>query len=746
MKISKKIPFILSLCILALCIGLKTSNHPIIEKLQFIVFDSYQIYKPREYQSLPIKIIDIDEESLKKLGQWPWPRSTMAKLVDKLTATGAASIAFDIVFAETDRTSPSQIIPVWEKNNGIKLSLPDLPDHDELFAQSISRSNVVTSFVLTPGDKSDLPALKSSAAILGDMNVSPESYLTTYSSAIPSLAMFENAAAGNGAINGSQDNDGVIRRMALFRQIASEAGKFFPSLMAESLRVSQGASNYLLYMGGTNNKSIGFAGNTYGVTSVKVGDFIIPTLSDSSYWIYYTGHRPERYIPAWKVLEDDFDASQVAGNILLVGTSAIGLKDIRSTPLSKAANGVEVHVQALEQILTKEFLQRSDFIISLELVFTILSALLVFIITMRFSALWGAFFTFVLFAFAIATAWYSFVELKFLIEPVIPCITIMLIYLAISISKHISAENEKRQVRKAFQQYMSPALVEKLAENPDRLTLGGETKDLSILFCDIRGFTTISEQFDAHELINFITRFLTPMTDIIMEHEGTIDKYMGDCIMAFWNAPLDDEEHAYHACVSALEMMQELAVLNITLEKEAKASKQTFIPISVGIGINSGSCCVGNMGSEQRFDYSVVGDDVNLAARLEGQSKTYGLPIVIGEKTAKQIPHFATIELDNIRVKGKTEAVTVYGLLGDDVFGASDEFMALNDSWNSVLASYKKQSWDDAIAQISALLTDDEIDTSEISGLLSLYKTRAECFKENPPKDGWDGVYVATSK
>jgi adenylate cyclase len=330
-----------------------------------------------------------------------------------------------------------------------------------------------------------------------------------------------------------------------------------------------------------------------------------------------------------------------------------------------------------------------------------------------------------------------------LIDPVYPSLFVVAIYLAASLIVYLRTEAEKRQVRGAFSRYMSPALVDQLAAHPERLRLGGETRNMTLLFCDIRGFTTISEQFDAEGLTSFINRFLTPMTGIILERRGTIDKYMGDAIMAFWNAPLDDAEHATNACRSALAMIDGVKALNQTLRAEAEASGRKFIPINIGIGLNSGDCCVGNMGSDQRFDYSVLGDDVNLASRLEGQSKTYGVNIVIGENTQAQVNGFAVIELDLIKVKGKTRPVRIYGLLGDPAKAQDPAFKTFAERHAAMIAAYRAQAWDEA----EAVAADCRARAAgALDGLYDLYAERIADFRASPPGPHWDGVYVATSK
>ena len=308
---------------------------------------------------------------------------------------------------------------------------------------------------------------------------------------------------------------------------------------------------------------------------------------------------------------------------------------------------------------------------------------------------------------------------------------------------YLRTETERRQVRRAFSRYLSPAVVEQLAAHPEKLTLGGEMKPMTMLFCDIRDFTTISEKFDAEKLTRFINRFLTPMTDIILEGKGTIDKYMGDCIMAFWNAPLDDPEHAKNACRSALAMRDKLGRLNEVWRADAKSEGRDFAPVRVGTGLNTGVCAVGNLGSDQRFDYSVVGDDVNLASRLEGQSKTYGVDIVIGENTRAEAEDFATLELDLITVKGKTQPTRVYALLGDETLKNDPDFQTLNERHQAMIEAYRGQVW-----QRARELVDEcrALSDSRLVTLYDLYEERIEDYAENPPGADWDGVYVALRK
>jgi adenylate cyclase len=300
-------------------------------------------------------------------------------------------------------------------------------------------------------------------------------------------------------------------------------------------------------------------------------------------------------------------------------------------------------------------------------------------------------------------------------------------------------------VRAAFRHYLAPDLVNRLAENSAQLKLGGETRTISVMFSDIRGFTAISETFksDPEGLSRLINRgFLTPMTHLIMERRGTIDKYMGDCIMAFWNAPLDDQQHADHGCASALAMLGALDRINVDLKREAKAEGRAFHPLHIGIGINSGECIVGNMGSEERFAYTAMGDAVNLASRLEGQTKTYHVGIIIGEATRAVAPSWAALELDLVAVKGKREAVRIYALLGDEAMAQSPGFVAHAARHDQMLRAYRAQKWESALAALAECRSYEP----GLQELYAVYEGRIRFFAANPPDEGWDGVFSPETK
>ena len=732
---------LISLALLGIGVTFRIADPDIVKDLRLAVFDEYQRQQPREYLNAPVRIVDLDDETLAKMGQFPWPHTEVARLVDRLTELGAAVIVFDIVFAEPDRTSPKQVLSLWPDTPevvALRQASGSIPDHDAILAQAIANSWVVTGFVLNQSETERTPVLKKNYAYGGHDD--PLRWAPRFKGAITNLPELEAAAAGNGSFNLPFERDGIIRR---YTTMMGLGGKLYPSLAIETLRVAQGGRpSFQIKTAGASGE-FSFGAQT-GITKVKVGGFIIPTDQYGRIWLHFTDPVPERFISAWKVFEDDFPREQVDGNIILIGTSAAGLKDQRPTPLNPVAAGVEVHAQAIEQMLIGDFLERPDWAPGAEVLFLVVVGLILIFLLPWVGALWTAFIGAATAFGAFGFSWYAYTDLKLLFDPVYPTIYVLLVYFVESLVSFLRTEAEKNQVRGAFGRYMSPALVEQLAENPERLTLGGEMRDMTLLFCDVRGFTSISELYksDPQGLTSLINRFLTPTTDVILARRGTIDKYMGDCIMAFWNAPLDDDDHAGHACSSALAMMDCTAKLNVTLKAEAAAEDKRFIPINVGIGFNSGECCVGNMGSEQRFDYSVLGDDVNLASRLEGRSKTYGVDIVIGENTRSRAPDYAYIELDLIQVKGKNDAVRIFALMGEPDRCADPQFQTLAERHGAMLEAYREQRWDDA-RKLSAECR--QLD-GDIGGLYDLYDERIDEYQADPPGADWDGVFVATTK
>lgn len=726
---------------------------PQVEELRMRVFDVYQRIAPRDYVPVPVKYVDLDDESLERIGQWPWPRTFVAQLVAQLANAGAAAIVFDIVFAEPDRTSPQYIVDLWpltREVEALKENLDVLPDHDSILADVIAQATVITGFVLT-GDPSlpRIPALKASYAYGGD---NPLNHLFGFSGAVGNLEIITEHAAGNGSFNLVAERDGIVRRVPMFLRLEGQDNPY-PSLTAEVMRVIQGAQTYIIKTTGASGE-IGYGGVKTGLNNIKIGNYELPTGPQGRMWIHFTGHVPERRIPAWQVFSPEFDPAQVDGHIVFVGTSAAGLFDIRATPLEAAAPGVEVHVQAVEQILLDHFLERPDWAEGAEILYMVLLGLLLVLILPRLGALWSAIIGAGGIGVAIGLSWYLYRDELWLLDPIYASAVVVLVYMSSTLLNYLKTEAEKRQVRGAFSQYLSPALVEQLADEPERLVLGGEMRDMTLLFCDIRGFTTISEQFktDPRGLTRLINRFLTPMTNMILDRRGTIDKYMGDCIMAFWNAPLGDPDHAAHACDSALAMFKALHGLNDTLKQEADAEGRPHYPINIGIGLNTGECCVGNMGSDKRFDYSVLGDAVNLAARLEGQSKNYGMGVVIGQETRSAAPQYASLELDLIAVKGKTEPVLIYGLRGDPTEKESPAFKVLEESHEAMITAYRGQQWDEAERLIGECRRLAKATSGESAGLggmdplYDLYVERVASFRESPPPPDWDGVFVATSK
>ena len=706
-----------------------------LEDTQLRTFDALNRLHPRAYQETAVKVIDIDDESLAKLGQWPWPRTLLARLVERLKSLGAAVIAFDMVFAEPDRTSPGQILPLWPDTgalSALKQDIQALPDHDKIFAESMGRAPVVMGFAFTAESNESKPALKAGFAYAGD---EPGRFLPAFPGAVACLPGLEKNAAGNGAFTVMPERDGMIRRVPM---VFSMKGQMYPSLAAEALRVAEGASTYKIKSSGASGET-NFGQHT-GLVEIGVGRFRVPTDAEGRIWLYDTGAAARRSIPVWRVFEEGFNKEAVQGAIVLVGTSAAGLKDIRATALNPATAGVEIHAQLLEQILNGQFLKRPDWSAGAEVTFLALFGLLLVWLLPRIGAAGCAFLGLAAVLGIAGFSWRAFLVSGWLVDPVYPSLSVLAIYLISSLVHYLKTEDERREIRKAFTRYLSPILVDRLAKDPSLLKLGGEKKEMTVLFADIRNFTAVAEQMEAQALTQFINRFLTPMTDIVMKNGGTIDEYMGDCVMAFWNAPLAEPEHAARACRAALEMQAHLVQRNRELGAEAGPA---VFKVRAGIGINTGDCFVGNMGSGYRFDYSVIGDEVNLASRLEGQCKHYGVDIIAGERTAGKTPELAWLEIDKIQVAGKTRAVRIFTLL-DEAFGLEKNFPELKAKQSEMLETYRNRAWGRAAELASECAKIDK--AGKLAAYYRVMQARIESFRKIPPAPGWEGVFVPEGK
>jgi adenylate cyclase len=408
---------------------------------------------------------------------------------------------------------------------------------------------------------------------------------------------------------------------------------------------------------------------------------------------------------------------------------------------------VEIHAQVLESALTHGVLSQPNYGIAIEFCAALVLGILVIIFVPMLGPVTlgavGALFASLL----IGTSWYFYTQHRLLIDFTYPLLSTTAIYLSLIFTSFVREQAQRRQIRSAFGQYLSPALIEQLAQSPERLVLGGEEREMTIMFSDVRGFTTISESYkkDPQGLTSLMNRFLTPLTNAILDRKGTIDKYMGDAIMAFWNAPVDDNDHQLHACEAALDMLDRIDVLNKQREIEAKEGDQTFIPINIGVGLNTGACVVGNMGSDLRFDYSVLGDSVNLASRLEGQSKEYGFPIIVGSKTALAVKDkFAILELDFIMVKGKKEPEVIYAIAGREETAHSGRFQRLRNLTIEMLACYRSRDWEGALGAIERGRRTDEAGALEL--LYNLYEARIQGYQRNPPPADWNGAFALLTK
>jgi adenylate cyclase len=727
-----------ALCLLIL-VGfalLRLADPVPLRELRVRTFDTFQLLDPRVKKVKPVTIVDIDEKSLATLGQWPWPRSIMADIVADLTRLGAVVIAFDVMFPEPDRLNPDVAARTMRYlDEATRAKLRELPSNDQILADAIGHSRVVlgeTGLGEARSEPDDSLPLTGVATIGED--VDPLQFVFQFPGLLRNVPPIEKAAAGRGLLTIVPERDGIIRRVPM---VLRAQGNPMPSLSLEILRVVTGTPTILI----KSDKA--------GIQSIKLKGIEIPTDSHGQLWIHFARQDRERsmYVSAADVLAGSAPVDKIKGKLVLIGTSAVGLSDIKTTPVSPSMPGVEIHAQILESALTGGVVSQPNYGFGLEFFAAMIAGLLIIAFApnlgpARLVAV-GALFATIL----VGSSWYFYRSHHLLIDFTYPLMSTTAIYLTLIFSSFVREQAQRRQIRSAFGQYLSPAFVEQLAQSPEKLKLGGEAREMTIMFSDMRGFTSISETYkdDPQGLTALMNRFLTPLTNAILDRKGTIDKYMGDAVMAFWNAPLDDDKHQLNACNAAVDMLERIAELNKTREEEASEGGPTYVPLNIGVGLNTGNAVVGNMGSDTRFNYSVFGDSVNLASRLEGQTKEYGFPIIVGSKTALAVKdEFAILELDFIMVKGKKEPEVIYAIAGREDVAQSERFQRLRNLTIEMLACYRGRDWDGALAAIERGRKTDEANSLEY--LYNLYEERILDYKENPPPENWNGAYQLLTK
>jgi adenylate cyclase len=617
-------------------------------------FDTFQQIKPRSAPAdLPVRIVDIDEASLAAIGQWPWSRQDMARIASRLAELGAAAVVFDILFPEPDRLSPSNILGSGD-------------DYDALFAQALAAgSNVLVMSRVGTGVAA--PGPKAGFAMTG---ADPLASLPRLDGVAAPLPMLADAATGLGVASLDREGAGVARRLPL---LWSNGTAPLPTLAVEALRVAQGVSTLVV---------LGDQAGAPTVAGLRIGALEVPTGPSGDIWLYYRDLPASTYVPAAEVLGDDYAelAPLLNGHIVLVGASATGLLDIRASALGEAVPGVSIHLQAIEQILTGTFLQRADWVGGIELLVIAASGLAVVLVLLFTGPLVGLLFSIMIAAVAAAGSWLAFSQFGVLLDASFALFASLVVYAAMAFFQFAVTDADKRRIRRAFAHYVEPSLLTQIEANAGLLKLGGDVREMTVMFSDVRNFTALSERSSPAELVGMLNRLFAGLGAAIIAHHGTIDKFMGDAIMAFWNAPVDVPRHARHACEAALDMRKALRDLN--------AGQGSVEPVAIGIGISTGPALVGNMGFEARFDYSCIGDTVNVASRIEGACKTVCYDILVTAETRAAAPELAFLAAGSVVLKGISQPEPIHLLVGDAALAQSGTFVALAAAHDALLAGW----------------------------------------------------------
>lgn len=611
-----------------------------LQVLRNALFDQYQRWQPRPWQPQPVLIVDIDEESLARHGQWPWPRTVLADLVQRLDAAGAAAIGFDIVFAEADRTSPASMLKLWRLPPEAENIIRALPDHDALLADVLAGSPAVVGFSLERAPRPESqPARPYSIVQAGEPSLP---YLHAFGSAVRSMPVFETRAAGAGALTFVPDSDGVVRRVPLLLGVGEQ---IVPSLSAESLRVAQNAGSYVIRTAPTEKT---------GIAYVDIGKIRIPTTPQGELWVYYTGPVAERTLPAWKVLAGEVPADALRGCIVLVGTSAQGLLDLRVNARGEIMPGVEAHAQVLEQILGKQYLARPGWAGSIEMLAIVAGGLLLGLIALRLGPGLSAVFAGLAIGATLTGAWLLFSRQGLLVDGLFPAVSLLAVFIVASVIHHLSSEHRQRWIRAAFSRYVSPNRVAYLVDHPDDLELGGQRRECSFIFTDLTRFTGLMEKIDPADAVSMLNTYLDDMLAIAFRHEGTLDRIVGDSVAIMFSAPVTQPDHRQRALDCALEMHAFASAYAARLNAQGIAFGQTRI------GVHSGEVIVGNFGGSTMFDYRALGDTVNTASRLEAVNKHLGTLVCVSEATLAGCSGILARPIGQLVLKGKMQPLMVY--------------------------------------------------------------------------------------
>ncbi len=735
MEIQRVIRYALSLLLTLLFllhVG-EVFNVPILSSLENQAYDARLKITLPENVDKQVVIVDIDEKSLGEIGQWPWNRNILSKINDVLFEHyEIKAIGYDIVFAEADIDEGAKLLD--EMANG---SLQDDPQfieeyhrvmsslqHDKRFSESLKDRKTVMGFVMdTDSIKGGLPKpiTRLDKKTLKKLAINKTEGYTA------NLKLLQESAFSGGFFNNPLlDDDGVFRRVPLLQTYKNELHE---SLALALARAATG-SPVIEMVVETNEDS----GDLF-LEWITIGEIAIPVDHQSGVLVPYIGKQKSfEYVPATDVLNKKVDKNILNGKIILFGTSAPGLLDLRTIPLEPAYPGVEVHANIIQGILDGRILHAPGYTKGYEfIVISLIGILLTFSLPML-SALYSTLVIFGSIVLLIASNFYAWTNAQLVLPIAAPVLLVILLF-ALQMTYGFFVESRgKRQLAHLFGQYVPPELVEEMSEKMDDINLDGEMREMSVLFSDVRGFTTISESLEPKELTDYINAFLTPITKVIHDDRGTIDKYMGDAVMAFWGAPLKDEQHALHALTAAIGIVERMK----TLREEF--SEKHWPEIYVGVGVNTGIMNVGNKGSEFRVDYTVLGDAVNLGSRLEGLTKVYGVDIITSEYTKHAVPEFEYRELDRVRVKGKAKPVTIFEPLGllENIDKSERKLLK---QFHIGIKQYRAQNWDAAEREIFGL---SQLDPER--KIYKIYMDRIMHYRENPPAADWDGSFTHTSK